>query len=299
MHKIISAIERQNDRGKNIHLFARYRENQFAIHSFGGYDCNALHPIFSITKAITCAVVLTLAERAHISLDEPLVQRLNKAVKNPLLEQLTVRQFANMTTGFEWSEIATYGQPNNPFEQFVEAADPIDFLFDRSIDSSAPFCYNSAVSHVLSYWAAAVSGQSFDKLVERLIFKPLSIERHSWQRDAKGNVFGGHGLALCGADFVKLMPLLSVGRYDGRQLLSRRVLATLHSNAAKPDGYYRGYGYGLWHGDIYGNHFIAAFGNAGQRIYYFPDLAVSYAFLGDTKPEFGTQEALLRKLFAG
>ncbi len=299
MDNVISAIKRQNSRGKNIHLFARYSANQFTVHCFDGYHSAALHPIFSVTKAITCAAVLTLAERACISLDEPLAQRLNLAFENPLAKQLTIRQFANMTTGFAWSEISTFGQPHNLFDQFVESDNPLQFLFARPIDASQPFCYNSAVSHALSYWAETVSGQPFDTLIEQLFFEPLSIEHYSWQRDAKGKVFGGHGLELRGIDFVKLMPLFGEGKYAGRQLLSADVLATLHSSAVVPDAYYRGYGCGLWHGDINRNRFIAAFGNAGQRIYHFPDLAVSYAFLGDTKPEFGTQEALLKKLFTG
>ncbi len=296
MHKIINAIERQNDRGKNIHLFASYRADTYALHSFGGYDVNALHPLYSITKALTCAVVLTLAKRHNISLREPLLRRLPLAVDNAVAERLTIDQFANMTTGFDWSEIATYGQADNLFDRFVGASDPLQFLFSRPIDGAAPFCYNSAVSHALSFWATAVSGLPFDQLVEQLFFKPLDIERYSWQRDANGNVFGGHGLALSGKDFVKLMPLFAFGSYRGERLIDEDVLATLRQSRVKPDGYYRAYGYGFWHGDIVAKRFIAAMGNAGQRIYYFPESACSYAFLGDTKPEFGTHEALLRTI---
>ncbi len=293
---VLEAIRRHNQRAKQIKLYAKYAAGQYDVITFLDYDQTTLLPIYSITKALTCAVVLQLAEQRGLSLNRPLLDDLPYEVKNDAFKQLTVAQFANMTTGIDWHEIDSYQRPNNTFEAFVRAAEPLDYLFSRPLNKSAGFIYNSAATHALAHWAAAVSGQSFELLVAQMLFEPLQIERYQWQRDAAGCVYGGHGLALTGDDFIKLLPLLASGYYGAKKVLDGAVIKRLQQQVvARAYGRY-GYGFGLWHGKIKNAPFIGAFGNAGQRIYYFPTLKQSHAFLGNTKPEFGIQEAILKHI---
>ncbi len=294
MKKLLAAIARHNARGKQIKFYAEYGDGKYRQQLFSDCVAEQLQPLYSITKFITCATLLTIAERHNIALNQPLLDYLPAyRPPNRAAEKLTIDQFANMTTGIAWREIDAYRQPNNAFDQFVIAAQPLDFLFSRQIDANYHFNYNSAASHVLVYWSEAVTGKAFEASVAEWLFRPLDIARFSWQRDAQGRVFGGHGLALYPEDFIKLMPLLASGAYNGRPILSKAVLQKLHTICVKGALGYRGYGYGLWHGKIKNAPFIGAFGNAGQRIYYFPTLRRSHAFLGNTKPEFGIQEAIL------
>ncbi len=294
VEKIVRAVERHNRRDKQIKFYACYCSERYIVKGFLDYDHSVLLPIHSITKAITCATVIQLAQRYDIALNRPLLEHLPYAVSNDRAKHLTIEQFANMTTGIEWSEIDSYQKPNSSFEQFIQSARPLDYLFSRKIAKAADFNYNSAASHALAYWAEAVSGQFFEELVREMVFEPLAIERYHWQRDATGRVYGGHGLALMADDFIKLMPLLSSGCYGDKKVLTEAVLAQLHQCAVSRAWGSYGYGYGLWHGKIKNAPFIGAFGNAGQRIYYFPTLAQSHAFLGNTKPEIGIQEAILK-----
>ncbi len=298
MSKVLQAIERQNQRGKQIRLYAKYQAGKFDVLTFAGYDKMALQPIYSITKVITCCVVLIVAKQKKIALDTPIFKHWPYMPSNKRAPKLTIAQFANMTTGIDWQEIDTFYQADNCFNQFVNSADPMGFLFARKVVNEPIFTYNSAVSHALSHWVEAVTGRPFERTVESLIFEPLAISQYNWQRDMTGRVFGGHGLALRGDDFIKLIPLLTTGCYDDKQVLDHELLKTLHSGPIRHVPGYNGYGYGLWHGKIKNAPFIGAFGNAGQRIYYFPTLGQCHAFLGNTKPEFGIQESILRKIIA-
>ncbi len=296
LEAVIRAIKKYNQRGKQIKFYACYQGEQYSVHRFLDYDDKAFQPINSITKAITCSVVLQLAQCHDIALEQPLLKDLPYDPPNQAAKQLSIAQFVNMTTGIEWREIDGCQQADCSFEQFVQSAAPLDYLFSRKIVKDSGFNYNSAASHALTYWAEAISGQSFERLVADMIFKPLGIVDYRWQRDATGRVFGGHGLALKGADFIKLMPLFATGGYAKKQVLDQAVLKRFHQLAVKATLGYRGYGYGLWHGKIKNAPFIGAFGSAGQRIYYFVTLKQSHAFLGNTKPEFGIQEAILKNI---
>ncbi len=294
MSKVLQAIERQNQRGKQIKLYAKYQAGKYDVMTFADYDKMALQPIYSITKFITCCVVLKVAMQKNIALDTPVFEHWHYEPINPLAQKLTIAQFANMTTGIEWQEIDNYYQADNCFKQFVNSADPMANLFTRKITAEPVFTYNSALSHALAYWIETVTGKPFEYTVERLIFEPLLISDYTWQRDATGRVFGGHGLALRAEDFLKLLPLMTTGCYQNNQVLDHAILKILHSQSVSQVPGYNGYGYGLWHGKIKNAPFIGAFGNAGQRIYYFPTLQQSHAFLGNTKPEFGIQESILK-----
>ncbi len=296
MTKVLQAIERQNQRGKQIKLYAKYQAGKYDVITFGGYDKTTLLPIFSITKFITCCTVLKVAKQKRIDLDTPIFKHWHYNPSNVRAKNLTISQFANMTTGIDWQEIDTFYQADNCFNQFLKSHDPMRFLFNREIADKPIFTYNSAVSHALSYWVEAVTGQRFEMTVNQLIFEPLAIENYQWQRDASGRVYGGHGLALKGDDFIKLMPLLATGRYQNKLVFDASLLRQLHHKVVGQTAEYNGYGHGLWHGKIKNAPFIGAFGNAGQRIYYFPSLGQSHAFLGNTKPEFGIQESILNKI---
>ncbi len=296
MSKVLKAIERQNKRGKQIKLYAKYQAGKYDVLTFDSYDKTALQPIFSITKFITCCVVLMVAKQKKISLDTPIFKHWHYVPSNRRAQKLTISQFVNMTTGIDWQEIDNFYQADNCFNQFVKSADPMGFLFARKVVNEPIFTYNSAVSHALSHWVEAVTGKPFERAVESLIFEPLSISHYNWQRDMTGRVFGGHGLALRGQDFIKLMPLLANGRYQNRQIFDVKLLKIIHHKVVSNTLGYNGYGYGLWHDKIKNAPFIGAFGNAGQRIYYFPTLGQSHAFLGNTKPEFGIQESILKTI---
>ncbi len=296
MSKVLRAIEEYNRRGKKIELYASYQADKYSINTFDGYKKAELHPINSITKFITCCTVLLVAAQRKISLNTPIFKHWHYRPNNQRAERLTIVQFANMITGIEWQEIENFYEANNCFKNFVSSADPIGDLFARKIADKPVFTYNSAVSHALSYWVEAVTGQLFENIVQQLIFKPLAIKRYNWQKDASGRVYGGHGLSLSGEDFIKLMPLLTSGFYDDQQVLDKVLLKILHQRVVEQVPGYSGYSYGLWHGKIKNAPFIGAFGNAGQRIYYFPTLKQCHAFLGDTKPEFGIHESILKKV---
>ncbi|HZV64243.1 MAG TPA: serine hydrolase domain-containing protein [Telluria sp.] len=156
---------------------------------------DAIFRIYSMTKTVTAAAVLTLMEEGKLTLDDPIGKHLpefadmvvltggtadapqTRPVKNPI----TIRQLLTHTPGF-----AVYGKPT----------DAVNILFDRAALSASPdlkeyarrlarlplahepgeqFHYDGVPTQLLARLVEVLSGMPFDRYLQTRIFSPLGM----------------------------------------------------------------------------------------------------------------------------
>lgn len=275
--------------------------------TFSHYKAEALHPVFSITKSLTAWLALIALDDLGLSPEAVKVVSVlprgdwpDLLSERPHLAQLNLGHLLNMRAGFHWPEIEAFYDAGNPFRQFLAAQDPIRFLLSRDFDGLPGYrtTYNSAVSHLLGLCIASLTGQALEDYAYRKLFMPLGIESWTWEKDAGGNVYGGHGLSLSLEALTALAQVLvGQGYHRLSRIMPENVILQLQRVEKFPFRGYAGYGNGMWLVESGGHSFISAFGHGGQRLYWSPTLALAIVFVGRVKPEFGLQEQLIGALF--
>ena len=177
---------------------------------------------------------------------------------------------------------------------------------------------------MLSAIVQKVTGKTvLDYLTPRL-FKPLGIEKPTWDESPQGISIGGYGLYLRTEDIAKFGQLyLQKGRWEGKQILPAKWVAQATArqvgNGSNPDSdWEQGYGFQFWrcrHGAYRGD------GKDGQFCIVLPeqDAVISItakstnmqaelnivwnrllpAFRGKEMPEAPEETARLQKVIAG
>jgi CubicO group peptidase (beta-lactamase class C family) len=284
-------------RKKLIHAVAVLtKSEELYSKTYLDYSDDELHAIHSVTKSITSLIAMKASVLSGVSMNTPILNTLNVKAKDSICYQMTVEEFINMRSGFDWEEIADFNSPNNPFKSFVNHQNPIEFLFNQRViyTPDEVYNYNSALTHTLVYWIENVMNRPFEDLVCEWLFEPLGIYNYRWGKDKQGKPFGGHGLHLSFVDLKKIARLLvSEGKYLDTSILSKDMMKALKTITSSNIRGYKGYGYGMWQGEVNGSLFSAAFGHAGQRIYWFYELELAFVFLGKVSPEFGYQEKII------
>lgn len=291
-------IDTLNEKNKRIHFFAVFNPRKTCeMHIENGYPINQLHPINSVTKTLTALTALRIFEEKNIDLHLPISEVLNYPVPEPY-KKITLWQCLNMQTGILWDERLKFRSKDNIYRQFMRQKEPLEFLFKQPIEQSeiGTFNYNSAISYLLVRIVETITQQKFETIVQEKVFYPLSIFDYEWEKDITGRVFGGHGIFLSGHDLIKIGQLLLNGNYNNKKIISDNLMNLLQKKTAKHTVPSYHYGASTWHGTIKDNAYYGAFGYGGQRLYIFNSLGIGFAFLGQTHPEYGIQEMLLKKI---
>jgi CubicO group peptidase (beta-lactamase class C family) len=297
MFQFEEKINRLLKGGKQIHAFAIIdKKAELYSKTYADYCEDDLHNVYSVTKSITSLIAIKASLESGVSMDTPILRHLDYKANNPLVYQMTVEDFINMKSGFDWDELRSFNDPTNPFQRFLNGEKPLEFLFNHRVINlpNEVYAYNSALTHALVYWTENVMKRPFEALVWEWLFEPLGICKFKWDKDKQGKVFGGHGLSLSFIDLKKIASLfLGEGAYLKERIFSTEMMNYFKRMTSHNIRGYKGYGYGMWHGEVKGCLFSAAFGHAGQRIYWFYELEMIFVFLGNIRPEFGYQEKII------
>ena len=164
----------------------------------------------SITKSFTAVLVLELAERGELELGAPIARYLPE-YRADTGARVTVHQLLNHTSG-----IPSYTDDEEFFgehahrrwevSEFVERFCSGDLLFEPGSE----FAYNNSGYFLLGAIVEAVTGESYDAALQRLVLDPLGLEQtgYDWnerrvERRARGyRATGKHTLVQ--ADFLDM-----------------------------------------------------------------------------------------------
>jgi CubicO group peptidase (beta-lactamase class C family) len=172
------------------------------IHAAGyGHDSNGDEitedtpmRVASVSKSFTAMAVMILAEEGRIALDEPVVDQLpGFDMADPRVDEITVRQLVNQTSGFSDTTIDVV-----ELESATSLEDYVARLADDSLasDPGTDWEYCNPNFNVAARLVEVAGGQPFEEFMEERVFAPLGME-HSATRDEQvqpglgyNNLFG-------------------------------------------------------------------------------------------------------------
>jgi CubicO group peptidase (beta-lactamase class C family) len=241
------------------------------------------HPIFSMTKSVTSAIVGKALQDGYVQNTSQEVLELFPDIAedatDPNLKDLTIEHLLTMSAGFNTTTLPNLYGKDASFDTVHHI-----LTYNSILDPPGKtFHYDSGLPHVLSAIVQKGAGMTLQAYAEHVLFQPLGITDFSWSSDPRGITTGATGLSLRPRDLAKFGYLyLHSGKWNGTQLLSKKWVETSTSkhietkglmNAAEDDGY----GY-LWWIDSFGGYSAHGFG--GQFIFVLPKLDIVVVFTG-------------------
>lgn len=258
---------------------------------FMGWTRHMRHPLYSVTKSFSSALIGIAIEQGYIdNVDKLLlsffpeyndIENLDTRKKS-----ITLENVLTMSTGFQWDDSPPLDECGNPNPEsdttkMVESSDWIKYVLDMpmSDDPGTKFLYNNGSSHLLSGILTNKTGQSVEDYTEENLFNELGITNWEWKKDPNDlanteGVYGGlfiHpvNMAMFGYLYFKN------GLFDGKQIVPENWVkesTAKHIERRDPDsgeiiGYY---GYQWWCNSNNNTYF--AMGLAGQFIFVIPGL---------------------------
>ncbi len=230
------------------------------------YDGEMRRNQYSASKSFTSVAVGIAQKEGLLSLDEKLVDAFKEDVPaepGENLQKATVRDL--LTMGLGQSKGFLMGE-QRPFlqEDWVKYSLSLPFEYAPG----EKFVYNNVGPYLAGVLVQRRAGCDLVSYLTPRLFKPMGIQRPTWETDPQGFTFGAGGLFLCVSELLKFgRLLLQNGQWEGRSLVPSDYLA----EAAKKqiENGEQGYGYLFWRGE---RDSYRADGKYGQYAIVFPEV---------------------------
>jgi CubicO group peptidase (beta-lactamase class C family) len=295
--QILAMLQEIENRDLGIHSILIVRHGYLVTEVyFPPYQREFKHPIYSMTKSVTSALVGKALQEGRLKDVQQKVldffPDIASEVTDPRAKDLTLEHLLTMSAGFNTNTM--------PDLNSKAAAGTIKHILTYDSILAKPgttFYYDSGLPHLLSGVIQKATGMTLQQYAHEKLFDPLGISNVSWAADPQGVTLGNTGLMLRSPDLAKLGYLyLQHGRWNETQVLpeewvtvsTRKHMETRGlMNAAEDDGY----GY-LWWIDDWGGYSAHGFG--GQYLFVLPaqDMIVVFTS-GLPDPIFPTPKQLV------
>lgn len=242
--------------------------------------------VHSVAKGVCVLAAGIAAEEGSIDLDAPVGRYLDQVELGPGVDDVTLRDLLNMTSGIDlaWSETMMTDWPDLAHEYLGRPS------------RGRVFQYSNASTYTAMTVLAERVGDVGDYLADRL-FGPLGIRDVEWDRCPNGRIVAGGGLRLRTEELARIGRLIrDRGRWEGRDVVSGRWIDAMHSDwviAGTTPGYDR-YALAGWGGpgDAWRLH-----GAHGQLLIFRHDAVVTIT-ANDHAGADAVAEAVVRALAA-
>lgn len=278
---------------------------------------DVLHDIRSVTKSLVGLLYgIALDEGRVPALDEPIVTQFpefSDLAGDPQRRRVTIRHALTMTLAMEWNENAPYTDPTNSEIAMEQAPDRYRFILERPIlaEPGRGWIYSGGSVALLGKIIERGAGQTLPEFANEKLFAPLGVEAMEWIHGEDGEASAASGLRLTPRSLARIgQMIINGGEWQGRSIVSKSWLDESFRPAAMVDIGWPGLRYGyLWYvgeealtykSGTYGEHFVAAIGNGGQRLFVFPDLDFVLAVTAgnyDSPDQWRAPAALLYEMF--
>lgn len=246
------------------------------------------HNLRSATKSIMSILLGIALDKQYISsIDEKIYKLLPdyNFKKDTLKNEITIKHLITMKSG-----LASIEKGVNALKFLFNNGDWVKYILNLPLESKPgdKFVYNSANTHLLSAIISNATDMSTYDFADKYLFQPLGIKNVYWEKDKKGNNFGGGNLFMTPYDLAKIGYLyLNNGIWDGEVIISESwIEESLKSRYEWMYGYHYGY---LWYTRIEkseesGKKHItySAHGAGGQKIFVIPELDIVVAAASKT-----------------
>jgi CubicO group peptidase (beta-lactamase class C family) len=250
---------------------------------FPPYRQETKHPVFSITKSVTSAMVGKAIQEGYVKNVQQKVLEffplIAQEAKDPKLKDITLEHLLTMSAGYNTTTMPNLTDKDAGFDTVQHILTYNSVL----VPPGASFHYDSGLPHLLSAIIQKGAGRSLQAYTVDNLMQPLGITDFSWSSDPGGITTGATGLMLLPRDMAKIGFLyLHNGEWNGEQLLPARWVKTSTTKHIETKGQMNpaedhGYGY-LWWIDPFGGYSAHGFG--GQFIFVIPSLDMVIVFTG-------------------
>jgi CubicO group peptidase (beta-lactamase class C family) len=250
------------------------------------FSAERSHELRSVSKSIVGLLYgIALGERKVPPLDAPLLAQFPQYGDLPDLpqrRQWTIAHAITMTLGIDWNEDLPYDDPRNGQTAMEAAADRYRYVLTQPLVAAAGerWIYCGGATALIGKILENGTRQSLHDYARAVLFDPLGLGPSEWRVGRDGERNFASGVAMRPRDLARIgQMLLDGGKAGGRQVVPADWLDASFKPAVRiRDG--RDYGYHWYLGDLgfdhpdgrRREHWIAAFGNGGQRLFVFPRL---------------------------
>jgi CubicO group peptidase (beta-lactamase class C family) len=281
---------KEDEYGKIHSLIIIHYDSLVLEEYFMGWTRDMLHPVHSVTKSFSSALIGIAIEQGYINgVAETLLSFFPEYddIENldTRKESITLENVLTMTPGFKWDETSTvyYDECSNPTPgndgmELQKSNDWIKYMLDlqMSDDPGTRYVYNSGGSSLLSGVLKNKTGKIAEEFASENLFSPLGITNWKWEKGPNGLSTTGWGLHLHPVNMAMFGYLYSKkGFLNGEHVISEdwvQESTSKHIEIIDPfSGEFNGYYYGYQWRIREGGSFIAI-GYAGQFIYVIPSL---------------------------
>ena len=250
---------------------------------FHGFDRDRPHDMRSAAKSLTSVLVgAAMQAGLPVRLTDPVFRVMNGGTFPPGLEArkraMQLQHLLTMSSGIHCddSDPKAPGNENGMTDQ-TEEPDYWRFYMKAPLDRSPGerSIYCSGDPNLAIGVLTRATGEHPMDLFDRLVARPLAMERHIWFVSPSLQPYGGGSLQLLPRDFLKVGQLMiDGGNWRGRQILSQDFVQRAAANLCPLNRI--GYGYLWWNLEFpYKDRTVRAYfagGNGGQGIIVVPEL---------------------------
>ncbi|MFN4146118.1 MAG: serine hydrolase domain-containing protein [Runella sp.] len=210
---------------KNIYVaVTKGSQTIFKVSFFNSGDDR--YSLFSATKWLSAATVMTLVDERKVSLDDTVgkfLPRFTQFGKG----KITIRQLLSHTSGLSgFSRFET-----NASLTLAQAVDSIARVVPLRYTPGTTFNYGDVSMQVAGRVAEVVSGKSWNVLFREKITTPCQMSNTYFVRTQNPNI--ATGAVSTPNDYLRfLQVLLNRGRYDQVQVLSEATLQLMEQSAS-------------------------------------------------------------------
>jgi CubicO group peptidase (beta-lactamase class C family) len=267
-----------------IHALLIARHGRLVLEEyFHGYGRDRLHDTRSAAKSLTAITIgAAIQAGAPLGLSSPVYEVMNDGRFpegiDPQKRAMTLEHLLTMSSGYHCDDTDDKAPGNE--EVIADQTEEPDWLrytlrvpLVTAPGENSVYCSTSP--NLALGMLGRATGESPVRTFDRLVARPMKIDRYAWGLDPLDRPYGGGGVQLLPRDFLKMGQLiLNGGRWAGRRILDPGFAAA----ASSPQYHLRNvrYGYLWWVEDLpYKDRSVRSFsarGAGGNLVWVVPEL---------------------------
>ena len=244
---------------------------------FNGYTVNEPSIVFSVTKAITTALIGIAIEEGYIDNVHQKVVEFIPAFAKDERRNITLEHLLQMTSGLNFEDKRTLFKLSSVY--YTKNLEHYITKVKLKHKPGTKFAYKSIDTQILSLCLEKAIGRSVVDYLREKLWNPLQMEYDAYitldSKQGSARMYGG--LAACARDLAKFGRLyLNNGSWNGNQIIPENWIAKSSMPTSDGGGWW-GYATGWWLHDEYTDRNLlekqdfAAIGYNGQYVYVNPE----------------------------
>ena len=193
----------------------------------GNFTEQTQEPIASCSKWLTAALVMTFIDEGKLSLDDKVSSYL-PSFKIAGKNNITIKQCMSQMTGIHQDPIKLMKLLTQKKYKTLEE-EVNDFATKRATDfaSGTAFFYGNVGLNIAARVVEVIGKKDFSQLMKERILQPLEMNNTHFDKNNQAPNPSGGAISSAKEYMNFLIMLLNKGNFNGKQILSKKAIATL------------------------------------------------------------------------